>query len=177
MSLRSSTGTQLARAELYAFDDKGNRIATAGRGANVMPVKETRTYVEPATVSESQDERRAREGRQARILASLTDDEATVLHYQGKLVCRIQKPREVAGGDVAEYLNAGYVLKPGSVRLLERDGLPPVEVATVIGFEEVQVERLSYDEIAEHLGVSIHMVNKLVVSANKKLRALRSVIF
>jgi hypothetical protein len=172
------------------------RCCDACMHQHIVPIKETRSWaprpVESST-RETMEERVAREGKIERIYASLTADERLVLEYQGKLQERVEVRTVIAAGDLVDYQRDGYTLIPGSDRMVERPGLPPLECVDVYGHECVSTERVAisgdgewmdgngnqrtvkrktYAEIAAMLGKSISLVNKLVASAHAKLRTL-----
>jgi hypothetical protein len=198
MAIASSTGAQLQRAEVYSRDSTGKKIkrerhhmdvpcigcgtprrSCVGRCCDdcfhrhTLPAKETRSWApRPVEMStrETMEERTVREGKIARFHAELKGDERTVLELQGKLSRHELVRREITAGEASHFLTHGYTLVGRFTA--ERNGLT-LECCVVEGYEEIQAAPLNYAEIAERIGKSVAMVNKIVSKVNAKLAALR----
>jgi hypothetical protein len=172
MSLKSASGIAWERALNLSHDSEGNRIPHRPHFEGVR-CKETRSYAPPpaSDARESQDERMAREGRYQNAIAGLSLLEERVLRYQGKLAERIEHRQTVTAGQIEDWQREGYTLDPLSKRIEERAGLGPVECWDVVGYDLVETSKLSVPQIAEEMGISVGYVEKLVTSANKRMRA------
>ena len=160
------------RAWLYSEDENGKRIPATPRDFDGMHVHETRSYAPPRDDRESQEERAEREGRFATALAVLTPVEREVLRLQGRILERVEQRIWIVAGQLVEYQRNGYTLIPGSARIVERDGLPDIEVVEVFGYEVIAPRRLDYERIGERLSLSVSQVHRAVKGANRKMRGI-----
>lgn len=170
------SGRVLFRTWLYSSDrdNKDLRHSAGDLGPMVIRVKETKSYTPRVdTASEATEERADRERKYQDALASLTPLERDVLRHQGKLKQRQEVRITIAAGDLVEYQRNGYTLIPGSGHDVERAGLPTLSCVEVYGYEDIQVEPIDYDEIANLLDISVYQVHRAVKSANKKMGTKR----
>ncbi len=162
---------RLRRTWLFSGDAQGRdyRHNPAELSPEVLRVHETRSWA-PRTISDEEDCGPIQLAFEAK-LASLSDDEREVLQRQGKLTERVEQRLAIAAGDLVLYQRDGYTLVPGSARTVERRGMAALEVVEVVGYECVQVEALSYAQIAEQMGIAVERVHSLVKAAMRKMRA------
>lgn len=176
--MRSSTGSQLRRAELYAFDSTGKRIPKLERGSRVIPVKETRSYYDNPEAG-GEDEAAIEDGGLRVRFDSLNDDERRCLQLH-----------EARGRELDDLVDAATLamlvgLPSGGPRVREeRVTVPRREEADRVaaGWHLVKREGrashlvknypiwLGYDQIARVTGLSASRVRSRVLSAYRKLR-------
>lgn len=152
MSVKSSTGYQLERAELLSQDADGNPIKHRPRGDYEVPVKETRAT--PNSTHGLEDKQAA-----SKVLHELEPDELAVLNLQQEVKWEL-KQFTIAASKLEEALRNGYAF----IRHDQR-GRAVVDKQFPVS--------LTYVEIGERLGLTANRVHHLVKSANKKLRAKR----
>jgi RNA polymerase sigma factor (sigma-70 family) len=160
MSVKSSLGMQLRRAELYSISSDGKPIKWRKRGNNEVPIRETRSTPNSTHGFEDTEEI-------SRALATLTEEERRVIYLQEFEVGWREERWTVPAGDLEQWLRKGYVLVPGSEQTQQRAGLPPIQCLDVAGKERIA---MTHEEIASCLGLSVRQVHRRVSSARRKLR-------
>jgi CRP-like cAMP-binding protein len=149
----------LDRSELYSTDSSGRRIPAVDKhavGYTVMPVKETPRHAlsEP---SGELEERTRREGARNRKLAELTREERLVYELQLIHTRETDRQMKIPVSMLGEFL-AGE-----SWSLVRQEN----------GFAIVSgdfSQRLTNEDIARLLGLSVDQVRRRITSARKKLR-------
>jgi RNA polymerase sigma factor (sigma-70 family) len=160
--IRSATGYQLERAELLAYGSDGRPHPRRPRARYEIPVKETRPT--PNSTHGLED----RQGI-SRALSSLTDEEREILRLQSVPVRFAPITRHILAGDLPRAFANGYQFVRSLPEEKRADGTP-VNYAEIVGLEPVN---LTYEQIAERLGLTARQVHRRVSSAHRKLRAAR----
>lgn len=155
MSVKSSLGQQLERAELFATDEHGKRVPKSERNNwHAMKVKSMRAYAPTPTV-ESPEERSVRDGAASRRLASLSAEERFVFDLQ-ELRWREERELSIPVDRLGKFLDEGWML------VKQENGRATVAIDADVGF--------GYAQIADLIGLSVRQVHSRVVSINRKLK-------
>lgn len=163
MSIRSSMGPMLDRADRLGHDSSGNRIAQADRhavGSGVMPVKETRHYAPAPCALEDVEVDAQRVKDESEVKALLTVEENAVREILLKRYPHIATCSTPVQ-DMDRMFEEGWLL------VKQENGMAYFESA------EPQQSQLSYEQIGHRVGLSAHQVHRRVTTMNKKLRGMR----
>lgn len=154
----------MMRAELYASDSSGRRIARVNRlaiGYGVMAIRETRRHAlsdanTTTTEEQHEDERREREARRrfdelspvSREILRLSLVRGASVERRMPFPAVQRKAREAGGWFFVRYAGPG--------------GRSAIMATRV-------VRHLTHEEIAEHLGLSVYAVRRKLAAIGKRL--------
>lgn len=155
MSVKSSLGGQLARAELFHSERK--HVDRHAIGYTVMPVKETPRHA-LSSPSDEREEQAARDGEVERKLALLNGEEREILRLQSRKWMEEQHT-DVPIEELEKYLEEGWSL------VRQENG------RAYLAGDFTQC--LTYEDIGRRMGLTVAQVHRRVKSAHRKLRGVR----